>query len=164
MHNNYLDILKIGCQLEYALNDAMILCQSWGYNGHKRLYRYYNKRFHCYLIGIENEMYDDHFIVAPLQNESYPAYQPADIKEHSAKWLATLKDACKKLATNNVALVQATGKQSCHVKCLLKDVYKLKEKAHRFWQRGENVEWMAHDLHRQDDVLHDKMKAKEGDK
>ena len=162
VQDTYNSILNVGCRLKHALDNAMVLCQSWGFNGLKRLYRYFNTCIHHELLCIENEMYDDHFIVAPLNNNhGYQPYHPLDLKDHAHKWLATLKDACSQLAGLNITLVQKTGKQSCHVKAILKDVYKLKEKAHRFLMRAENVQWMMHDLHVYDDMLHEKIKHKE---
>jgi len=106
-------------------------------------------------------MFDDHEIVAQLEHGTYPAYKPMDIKEHAKRWCDTLKDATTTVAGLNVILVGQIGMQSCIVKDLLECLYKMKEKACRFYRRGVEVNWMPHDLHVYDDLLHDKVKHKE---
>jgi hypothetical protein len=109
-------------------------------------------------------MYDEQFLIAPLAEAAYPAYNPTDIKDHVSKWYATICDACKKLASYNLSITQGSGKQSGNMKCILKDVYKLKEKAHRMFERVAKYtdnELLMHDLHVWDDWLHEKMKRKE---
>jgi len=105
-------------------------------------------------------MFDNHDIVAIDEYPTTP-YLAANLKEHCEKWLMTLRDACRQLAMLNVELVKQTGYQSCEVKDILKDLYKLKEKARRTLVRFEKCNWMEHDIHVYDDLLHHKMKKKE---
>lgn len=147
--------------MQQALSNASVLCQSWGYNGMKRMHRYFMCKFNHLEILLKNEMFDNHELIAPLTHDPYPAYSPASIKDHAQKWYSTLCDATKQVAMANVELVKLTGYQSCIVKCMLKYLYKQKEKARRFLKRGEEVQWMAHDLHVYDDCLHEKYKKKE---
>jgi len=163
MNDRYVAILKTGYMLQQASKNGMILCQSWGYNGFKRLLRRLNRHLNNLCLLVENEMFDHYQLVAPLQHNanSYSAFKPTDIKDFAHAWDATMKDACAQLALDNIALIGHTGIQSCLVKALIKCVLKHKEKAHRFLKRGDEVQWMAHDLHVYDDMLHEKVKCLE---
>jgi len=37
---------------------AMIVCQSIGFNGFKRWHRRRSKKFHCWSIGMSNDLFD----------------------------------------------------------------------------------------------------------
>jgi len=161
MKETYEGILKLNCQINHVLDNAMVLCQSWGYNGLKRYYRYHHGHFDRLLLKLKNEMYDNHELVASLENSNHPSYQPTDIKDHARRWYETLRDAVNQMVQLNIALVGQTGMQSCVTKKMLHCLYKMKEKAHRFYKRGTEVQWMAHDLHVYDDCLHEKIKKKE---
>ena len=161
MNELYNEILKALCVYKSALCDAMVLCQSWGYNGHKRKYRWYERHFNNYCLEIKNEMFDEHNIIANTGHVEIPAYKPRDIKEHSIEWLKIVAGTLTIVIKAHNALLIAAGKRSCAVEKVIDCLYKEQEKARRFIVRGEDIQWMTHDLHRQDDVLHEKIKKKE---
>jgi len=161
MEGTYKTILSLLCVLLQALDNAMILCQSWGFNGFKRKYRFYGMCFAYWKKRLQCEMWDDHGIVAPLEHEAHKAYMPVDIKDHSEKWVLFIKDIVTRLRECNIQLLNQKGKQSKWLECIICLAYCEQEKAVRWLARGKKMEWMEHDLHRQDDVLHEKMKCVE---
>ena len=159
MQELYNQVLKLGCQLKHASDNAMVQTHAWGYNGFKRMHEVLCEYLDYWCRKLEKEMRDEHELSPALTHMPYAAYQVTDIKNHAHTWYQTIKDACTQISTLNTQMMQTTGKQSCIMKQFVNCLYKMKQIAWRFIKRGEHCQWMEHDIHVYDDRLHDKMKC-----
>jgi len=142
---------------------AMACCQSFGYNGFKRMHRCLAKEFFCFQIELSNELFDKYRIkFDESAMEPHIAYNPMSLKEHLSQWDTKLANSIKVLGDLNKEYFNAAGVDCKLVEKALCCLVKKYKKAGRWYKRFEETGWLAHDMHYVDDRLHDKYKDIEG--
>jgi len=153
--------IKLFKELMLKHESAMMICQSIGYNGFKRWHRRRAKKFFCWAIGLENELFDN-YRKTPTLAIMPSTYSAESLKEHLAAWDACLEHGITALIDISKQFIDRTGLPNCHVKCAIKCLAKDREKTRRWYARFTDSNWSAHDTHIVDDMLHAKEKRKEG--
>ena len=161
MKEIYDEAIKLFKELEHKNECAMVICHSMGYNGLKRWHRRRSKIAHCYAIDLANELFDNHrkqANVAFMPN----LYTSTSLKEHLAQWDGCLETAITSLGRLSKQFLEKTGfMNACFEKAACK-LLKDREKVRRWFNRFEETNWSAHDIHYVDVMLHEKEKKKEG--
>lgn len=159
------DISNIACKYACLHKKAMALCQKWSFNGFKRYHRIKSKEFYNIVLKLENKAYDFYGIELGSDNTT-PLYEPANILSHFQLWISIVESDLKMIGNLNKEFYDVTGFEAPHVDCMkcifLKEIEKNKRRLARFKQIGTEATAL-HDLHRQDDAIHEKMKEKEHD-
>ena len=160
MQDLYNSVIKVFSHLIKYYNDAMILCHSWGLNGHKRKYRWMTRHLTNWKLWFQCELMDKYRMPASDAVETM-RYSAGSFAEHLSQWDNFLKENINALAEAEKQFINMTGFENCIVKeavcCLLKDY----EKTGRYFRRFEENGWNLVDIHMVDDLLHEKIKAKE---
>jgi len=160
MQELYNSICKLLCQLIRSYNDAMILCQSWGFNGFKRKYRYLSHHLFNWKLCLENELFDKYRVIVSGNYGSMP-YEPRSFKDHFTQWDKFLKENIDTLIGISKQFIDLTGFENCTIKDIVKCLLKDYEKVGRYIKRFNEAGWNPIDMHNVDDCLHEKMKKKE---
>jgi hypothetical protein len=164
MKQQYETVIKLMCEYNAALVDAMVLSQSWVFEGHKRKYRIANRKVTHWKKHVMNEMIDDHQIIPTVEHVAHRSYVVGNMEEHSKRWMDYIAGLTAKVAQLNVAIQQAAGRTSCSVSSFLDHLYHEKQKSWRWYHDMMQIEEPSarlHDMKMKDRVLHDKLKKKE---
>ena len=138
----------------------MIICQSIGYNGFKRWHRRRVKKFKCWSVGLENELFDN-YRKQPNISTMPSMYSPTGLKEHLLSWDSCLENALGQLCKLSFKFLEATGVINCFIKKAICRLQKDREKVRRWYHRFEECNWSAHDIHVLDMFLHEHERKKE---
>jgi hypothetical protein len=159
------DIADVATKYANLHMQAMSWCQMWVFNGHKRYHRCKSKEFYNIVLKLKNKSYD-YFGVDIRPENSTLSYEPSNILAHFQMWLTSLETDLKLIGNLNKEFFELTGFDAPHVDCMkkifLKEIEKCKRKITRFKQIGSEAVAL-HDLHMQDDRLHERMKEVEHD-
>lgn len=143
----------------YMFNDqAMLNCQSIGFNGFKRMHRRdarFNFNNHLCLI---NEAFDKYCIVITDEYQRID-YNYSDILSILCVWESILEESIRKLGYLNFEYFTKTGLNCSVAEKTIKHLAKRKEKIIRYYKRFK--ETSEHDWHVVDDKIHKKEKMKE---
>ena len=160
MKELYDSSIKICKDLMRKHESAMAICQSLGFNGFKRWHRRRTNKYYCWAIGLANELFDNYWKTANLDSMA-SSYTATSLQEHLAAWDNVLEKALLALIDISCQFAQKTGMTNCYVVSAIKCIQKDREKTRRWYARFTAANWSAHDMHRVDDDLHAKEKAKE---
>ncbi|GHV84300.1 hypothetical protein AGMMS50212_16400 [Spirochaetia bacterium] len=156
----YKKIIVILEAMRQMNEQAMVFCQSAGFNGFKRWHRRRARKAECRKLQLLNELYDKYRERALFSFQAV-SYSATGLKEHLAAWDALLESKIENVAEWNKEAFTATGSINRTGKkvlcCLLKD----REKTGRWYKRFESTGWSVHDMHVLDDHLHEHEKKKE---
>lgn len=140
------------------INDnSMKLCQSWGYNGFKRLHRVNSKNLLSEHLKLENCMFDKYRKVLEINNISTD-YSPTNLKYHLSKLKDIYYDDIIKIGKLNHEHIKLIGVSNSVAENILKYLNHDYEKVCRWYQRFEENGWNYVDMHLVDDRLHEKIK------
>lgn len=144
------------------LNDnAMKLCQSWGYNGFKRLHRVNAKKMLCKHLELENCMFDKYRIVLKTEVKDTD-FSASNIKYHLNQLRDLFYNDIKQLGQLNFKHIELIGVSNSIVEDVIKCFNHDYEKMCRWFKRFDESSWSSIDIHLVDDKLHEKMKEIEG--
>ncbi len=157
LYNRMITIL-----LETAcLNEcAMVVLHSKGYNGFKRWHRYRSREFREFVICLDNELFDKFHKTVKHEPVSI-SYAPANMNSHLVNWKEKLATAIHDLGECNKEYFALTGTTNCIVEDAIHILTRDYEKACRYYERFSEGDWLAHDMHVVDDIIHYKYKKKE---
>ena len=156
----YTRMVKLLREAEQFNMSAMVVMQSLGYNGFKRWHRYRSRQFHECAIKLMNEAFDRyHEVVKPEQ--STLAYSPANMNGHLLSWKDKLEGHMHELCGLAHEYFMLNGTQGKAVKHALHAMSRDYEKVCRYYERFMEGDWLAHDMHVVDDMIHYKFKKKE---
>ena len=156
----YSDVIKLLKENEEINEIAMMLLQSMGYNGFKRWHRYRTRQFHECILRLHNELFDRFHKTVRIEEKPL-AYAPASMNAHLMSWKERLADSMEKLGMYAREYINITGMESdimCHAMHLMARDY---EKVCRYYERFAEGDWLAHDMHVVDDMIHYRFKKKE---
>ena len=160
MKELYDSAIKLFKELMLKHEGAMVICQSLGYNGFKRWHRRRSKKFHCYSIGLVNELFDNYRKQANIA--AMPStYSASSLQEHLASWDHCLETTLMTLIDISKQFIDKTGLVNCYIECAIRCCAKDREKTRRWYARFNEANWSAHDMHYIDDALHIHEKYKE---
>jgi hypothetical protein len=159
MQELFNEVVKLLNQLIRSSKDAMALCQTWAYNGHKR---YYQMKVLCYtekLLHLKKKVYDT-FRFMPADDSMSEPYKAQTYKEHFSRWENFLKTSIEKLTDLNKNLFVETGIENCIITDILYSLYKDHERTFRQIKQYNESGWNPIELHADDLRLHKKLKRK----
>lgn len=160
MHELYGKIDTILHKMQCVNEQAMIICQSLGYNGFKRMHRCDAKEIYCERMELACELFDKYQEKMVMSSYSH-MYSPINLKDHIMKWDHELEYAISELGMLNKMHFEKAGVEHCVITDAICLVMKRHEKTKRWWKRFEEGGWSAHDMHMVDDCLHKKFKKAE---
>lgn len=140
------------------LNDnSMKICQSWGYNGFKRLHRVNSKKMLCEHLKLENCMFDKYRKVLKIENVS-TEYSPTSFKYHLNQLKELFYNDIIKVGKLNYEHIKLVGISNSVAESVLEYLNHDYEKFCRWYQRFDENSWNYVDIHLVDDRLHEKIK------
>lgn len=157
LYSNIMNLLKENEQINET---AMVLLQSMGYNGFKRWHRYRSRQFHEYVIRLNNELFDRFHKTLKMEPVSV-TYTPASMNSHLMSWKEKLDESMQKLSTYSKEYFDLVGMENKVVRCAMHTLARDYEKVCRYYERFAEGDWLAHDMHVVDDMIHYRYKKKE---
>ena len=156
----YSELMELMKEHEHLNETAMSILQSLGYNGFKRWHRYRSRQFHEYFIRLNNEVFDRFHKSVKIE---YPtiSYATASISSHLMNWKEKLESSMKELAEYSHQYFESMGVCSDIINCAMYIMTRDYEKVCRYYDRFTEGDWLAHDMHVVDDMIHYKFKKKE---
>lgn len=152
------EAINISADGEVFHHKMMLLCQSMGFQGAKRLNRCKSKEDRCHYIELQNytlDMFGE--IIEPSWN-----YEPVAVKSYKEyleaylNWEISVYERVNKIS--NSLIVAEFKEEASLVASCLKGVRKEIEKCRRWLQEGYNTNWDMSYLLLKDHELHEKMK------
>ena len=109
---------------------------------------------------MNNELFDRFRKTVKIERKSL-TYAPASVNAHLMNWKEKLSDSMEKLgsyATEYLSMTGTENKIMCHALHLMARDY---EKVCRYYDRFAEGDWLTHDMHVVDDMIHYRYKKKE---
>lgn len=156
----YSDIIKLLKENEQLNEISMSLLQSMGYNGFKRWHRYRARQFHECILRLNNELFDRFHKTVRIEEKTL-TYASASMNAHLMNWKEKLADSMEKLGMYAKEYLNITGAENkilCHALHMMARDY---EKVCRYYDRFADGDWLVHDMHIVDDMIHYRYKKKE---
>lgn len=142
--------------------EAMACLQSMGFNGFKRMHRYNAEWLFCKQLKLANILFNMKREKLDLKPVSMVSdYMPMSIKDHLAKWDAEIEYSLKELGELNKAHFEKVGCTSCIIEKVICQMLDDHGNIQRWYYRGEDGDWLMHDMFMLDKYIHEKYKEKE---
>lgn len=159
----YKDIDTILLKHKIFNDRGMVYALITGRHGFKRFHKKLTKKFFCWHLELENEIYNKYRISFESEYNN-DIHKPLDLRDHLKTWDAKLREDLENLGAlnNKYRLISGKGNDIIEevIECMVHDY----EKTGRWINRFEKTNWAEHDIMEVDQYLHTKYKLELNEK
>lgn len=163
IYNKTYDLLEHHIQLN---KEAMCSLQALGFNGFKKLHKCIAEHLFCDELKLISALYKvgkEKMNIKPKMG-MYLEYSPLTLKEHLIKWSVEIENAIEELGQLNKEHFSQVGYSNKILEDLICDLLHYHNKIQCWYQRGENSDWLAHDLFVIDNDIHEYLHSEKKEK